>query len=464
MKAHEPELLTQLQVSEEDKPVDMVWVLRGGGTDVLTLITCLSELQARFPHNHIAEFSPYILADSAGAYPAAGLVAPKPIDPLELPEIFTKKVPRYLSLNREEAEAALREDIGDILVSETVLPVTISSVETTETLTPAYFSNFPEIYCAQRPGFIAPPNQNDDIPLAKAVMASSAFPLILGQYQINGRSFVDLAFMETHAANLQCFRDAHTKAHPDRRLVCVIFGNNYVDYQPGENAPFRQRDFQRHIGDFIRLRAHRDLLRTSTSLFGANNVFDLSMVIRQPIIGRLQSPSSSAFRSDDLAIRERIEWTHRQFKNSQHHKDTLDKLSEIIKRGCLPQGPLLPSDLAFEAWKPVALTPQEKLLSRVKEIAPALAFMMAVSSETLKPMIEQSKPVVASGLSALKTGATATHGWLKEQWKRAGKPALDEAYHFLMHGETLKDAETRRLLQSRLSEKRKLSESDHTPL
>jgi hypothetical protein len=467
----DPAVQENREIAEQDKPVDMIWILRGGATDVYTLISNLSALQERLPNHHLSETTPYILADSAGAYPAAGLVSPNPISPLELPALFRRNIAQYLSPNRKEAEQALIEDVGDIRVRESALPVTISTVEITTDLHAEYFTNFPNSYAEARPGFKAPPNKNGDTPLSKAVLASSAFALMLGDCKIDNRRFMDMAFLETHSSNLIEYYLAHAKTNPGRRLVCVIFGNNYVDLKLGIDEQLNVRGLNRHFGNAVRARVQNDLINTATTLFGKENVFDLSLYIQQPFQGPNAGPASNAFRRDELAIRERIAWTDKYLKGSVSHSQTLDRLAEVIKRGVIPQASIAPSSHAPAPMKAhgaplVPLTGKEKLISQVREFAPAAAFMAVMAGEALSPVVERTKPVLHAGASLAEAGAKKAGVWFGQQWAETASPWLEKQKNSLVAKLLPNDrvATTMPPSQPHLSEPHMPSESGRMPL
>lgn len=475
MDVANPEILKTIRNIEQDKPVDLVFILRGGATDVYTLISNLRALQQRLPHNHISETHPYVLADSAGAYPAAGLIGPNPVDPRDLPNIFQRNISRYLSPDRTEAEQALVEDVGDILIKDSVIPVTISSIEITSSLVPAYFTHFPEAYSKARSGFIAPQNQNEHVKATQAAMASSAFLFKLGDYHIGDRRFMDMAFLETHPTNLLDYYLGHKNSSPERRLVCVVFGNNYSDFEIDLQERIKRRYLKHHFASAIRTRAQSDLVNFATRLFGSENVIDLSLYIKQPLNMRNLGPTSDAFRRDELAIRERISWTEAQLRSNAGLTAQLDRLADMIRRGSLPQASIAPATSPIEensaynlVIPPQGLTSREKLMTHARNIAPTLVLASEVVAETVEPFFKKARPVVAAGATVLATGMAHAGTWLGQQWAENARPwigkQLASADRKLLPNLQRPSAAVTQPSQTHSSEPHTPSEFGHKPL
>jgi hypothetical protein len=389
----------------QDKPVDMVWLLRGGAADVYTLISNLSRLQKFFPNNHLSECNPYILADSAGAYPGAGLVSPKQVDPTKLPEIFKKRIGDYLAKDRRIAEKALIEEIGPMRVKESRTPICISTTDVTNGLKKSYFRYFPESYKESHPGIILPANNNSHVPMSKAVMASSAFPFFLGDYKIGAKRYIDMSFLETHSSSLIEFVFNHARSCPDRRLICVIFGNNYSDLRLSPKDNLELKKMNEHFGDAIRSYIQNDLSQLTKTLFGPKNVFDLSIYIERPISVKNNQALPHAFRSDPLAVRERIFWTDEFLDNNDKHAETLRKLAEIIRRGVLPAAKFEPASYRLkqaDSWpeRTLPLTKIEKITSITADYRIAAG------------------PRVRAGLEMIKGALDFPTSWLKNEWRQ----------------------------------------------
>ncbi len=451
----------------------MIWLLRGGATDVYTLITNLASLQKRLPDTHLSSLTPYILADSAGAYPASGLAAPNPVDPILLPATFKKNIRRYLSPDRREAEAALSEDIGDTLVCDSTLPISISTTNITGTLRPDYFTHFPQAYIDQHPGLRPPANRNGNVTLAKAAMASSAFAPKLGEFRINDQRFMDMAFIETHDTNLVEFYKAHSAACPNRRLVCVIFGNNYSDLRIDQAEQLSLSGLNRHFADAVRLRVQKGIVNLAETLFGKENVFDLSLYIKQPFSGPSSGPISDAFRRDDAAITERIAWTEAVLKQSLSHQKKLDQLAALIRRNEAlnlaasslqsAASPPAEPDISFES----PLRGRERLLIQLQNYLPQAALLLTLIGQEIKPVVEAARPVVRVTADLAISSLRGLGGYLQNQWTTNAEPWLDRQLDSA--GRKLLPNSPQRLAttlpsQTRSSEPHTPPESDYTPL
>ncbi len=204
MNAINPGLNSLLANTDDPRKSDIVLINRGGATDVITSLLNMAWLQDQLPY-HLIDYRPAIFAGSAGTYPTFGMVTPSQydparplLDPRELPEIFEKNVGAYLSRNRQDARDRLVSQAGrDVLLSEVLTPVSISSVDITNHMQLGHFRHFPENYMRDEPNFERPRSLNADQSLADAVLASSAYPAYLGDYKTRrGTRHIDMAFVE----------------------------------------------------------------------------------------------------------------------------------------------------------------------------------------------------------------------------------------------------------------------------
>lgn len=445
MNAPNPLLRLDAASTELDQPTDFIWVMRGGGTDVYTTVRTIAEIQKRFPHNHLMELSPYILADSAGAYPASSLVVPTPVDPANLPHLFQKDVDRYLARDRTLARQALLEQIGqDYRLDECVSPICISTTDIGDGIAKAYFRFFPESYLEARPGILLPDNQRSGAKIADAVLASSAFAAYLGDYKSDTGRHMDMAFVETHSGNLSSFIHKHRMSCPDRRLVCVVFGNNYSRLSLGEEEQLRLRGLSHHFAGAIRAIIHNDILQHVTELLGPQNVVDLSLYVEQPFSTKsIQESLPHAFRSDAIAIRERIRWTEQRLSGDERYQSELNKIIAILQHQ-FDKEPAVANSHSSLTEAPLTITTHppltriEAFTNAVRNYGVGAGLTATVVRELVEPVVVKLLPPTLAALKLAGHVAYSGTSWLGRQWQTTVVPVaadkMTRAMDFLLTG------------------------------
>lgn len=487
MNAIDPALSSLIAATGDDvRHTDIVLINRGGATDVITSLLNMAWLQDLLPY-HLIDYRPAIFAGSAGTYPTYGLVTPSPFepgrplyDPRELPDNFEINVKSYLARNRQEARDCLVAQAGrDILVNQALTPISISSVDITSQMKIGHFRYFPESYLSDEPGFARPANRNADESLADAVLASSAYPAFLGDYTTRkGTRHIDMAFVEGHAADLSEFALAHRQTR-GRDVICIIFGNNYLDFSMNETDPLKLAQVQKHFPDAIRAFVHESLVNHCGILFGADNVFDLSLKIPQDFSKKSALILPNAFRRDPEAISTRMNWTRRALMDSQDHADKMERLASAIKERCLPvAAPVVNFPPAPYRGKPFTLQVEDSAPpprhSYTSEFLASATPAVQLLGEKVEPAIDFTRatllPFAAAVLRA--TATMLTKAWDDSApWRtrQLDKLLPPPPRHQRDNRGSLTDAAEERLettlpSQHRSSVQRTPSESGHMPL
>ncbi|MBL8638327.1 MAG: patatin-like phospholipase family protein [Alphaproteobacteria bacterium] len=338
---------------------DFIFILRGGAGEIYTSIYNLFSLEKRVGHS-LHEHRPYLIGDSAGAFVVAGLAAPSLSDPTkpaltasDLPQMFRDNIYFYLSRRRDKAKERLEETIGRARLCDSLLPVCISSCSISPTLSREYFQHVPEGHFLSAVSNL--PNLNEAVQFSDAALASSAYPLRFGDHAIaeTGKRYIDMAVLETHSSNLVELSDFYKTHLRSRRLVCVIFGNNY------ENITLRPTErlgifgMNRHFPEALRALVHMDMVEHTTKLFGKDNVFDLSLRLDQPFAEGKISPFPDAFTGYASVIQKRMSLTEQLIANNPEHQQKLDCLAEIIRNAPLPHHRPSPNNQATFVATPV---------------------------------------------------------------------------------------------------------------
>ncbi len=418
-----PEPLDTLH-RNKDKPVDLLWIFRGGGTDVYGTLSKLARMQEALPNTHLAEAEPYIIASSAGTFPGAGLASPNAIDPTLLPYYFKRDISRYLSPNRPIAAEALCEQIGDIRMSDVRIPLSIAAVDITERLEKMSFRYFPSEYGKAR-GLVLP---TDNLPHTKvhdAVLASSSFPAFLGDYEIDGRLYIDMAFLDTHAADFMEYVCNHRVTCPDRQLVCMVFGNIHHDFRREKNERINIKGLNRHFSSAVRTFVQEDIVDLAKRQLGPENVFDFTLYVEQYFSKREAARLPHAFRSDPFAISQRIQWVDHILDSDPRHQEQLERAAELIRTRVMPQvstAPLIRKPATPDQHRAslvLPLTRVEQIASLGKDFGVTAGLTAALAREYVQPYVQRSMPFVRAGTEyALKAGIQVSN-WLGRAWEHA---------------------------------------------
>lgn len=338
---------------------DFIFILRGGAGEIYTSIYNLYSLEQRVGHS-LHDHKPFLIGDSAGAFVVAGLAAPSLSDPTkpaltasDLPQMFERNIYFYLSRRREQAKEKLEETIGQARLRDSVLPVCISACSISPTLTREYFQHIPDGHFSPAKATFS--NTHEDVQFSDAALASSAYPLKFGDHAIEetGKRYIDMAFLETHSANLVELASFYQNHLRSRRLVCVILGNNYETITLGPTERLGTRGLNRHFPEALRTLVHMDMIEHSTRLFGADNVFDLSLRLDQPFGEGKISPFPDAFTGYANTIKRRMDLTKQLIDENPAHQEKLDRLAEIIQNAPLPRRSSLPQNQATFVATPV---------------------------------------------------------------------------------------------------------------
>jgi hypothetical protein len=334
---------------------DFIFILRGGAGEIYTSIYNLFSLEKRVGHS-LHDHKPYLIGDSAGAFVVAGLAAPSLNDPTkpaltasDLPKMFSDNIYFYLSRRRDRAKEKLEETIGQARLCDSLLPVCISACSISPTLTREYFQHIPQGHFV--PAQSSLPNLNEAVQLSDAALASSAYPLKFGDHAIEetGRRYIDMAFLETHSSNLVELSDFYKTHLRSRRLVCVIFGNNYENITLGPTERLGIFGVNRHFPEALRALVHMDMVEHATKLFGQENVFDLSLRLDQPFAEGKTSPFPDAFTGYASVIKKRMQLTEQLIDRNPAHQEKLDRLAAIIQDAPLPRRPIPNNHATFVA-------------------------------------------------------------------------------------------------------------------
>lgn len=444
MNAPEPILRNHLDVAQSTG-IDLVVVARGGATALLTTLFKLNELQDQLPH-HLTDYDPYYLADSAGAYAVYGLVAPSLADPkrpcMTSGEIFVnflRHSSAYLSPNRELAREALIAHAGKPRISDALSPVTFSTVDITDNWKRAYFTHFPKHYLAGHPQYVPPANSNHQYYMNDAVLASSAYALLLGEHRIEAdastqgqrRRAMDMAFTENHSDNLLQYALAHNDAFPKgtgRKVVCIILGNNFLNFKSDPEQALSAARVNKHLPDIVRYLSHSDLVTFTERLFGAENVFDLTLMMPQDVGKKNEYRLPPPFRGDPEAILRRYDWTNRMLQGDEAGHERISELAKIIRTHAKPRAdaPTLNSSQSSAQIN-------EQIDSMRERVQHAKVFHLGAEfAANIKPA---GNMILSQAQPAIKALSPITHGIgaaLKISWTQAVVPAAKGIGSFLV--------------------------------